>query len=249
MLNTQKCILGGVVMKGLNIVIISIITIFLSGCSSSFYEERVLSDEQWIEDIECLDYNLREYHTEVFKFIEEDEWEKNIEELKSDVKELSDSDIKLRIAQIISSVGDAHTNILPSELLSPVPSPILKGENPTDIGGVLDFPIKCDFFDDGLRVVECDSKYKEILGYKLISINNIDVDIILNKISSLIGYDYGNNQKGLGYANELMNSFEILKFFNIVDNNKAKYIFENNNEQKQLSYEMQSKIMKIISMV
>lgn len=219
-------------MKQLYIFIILVITILSSGCSSSLYEEKVLTNEQWLEDIDALDNNLRDYHSEVFRFISEEEWKKNIESLKSDVENLSDSHIKLRIAQIVSSVEDAHTTIIPSELVSPVPSPIPKQQNPTDIKYVIEFPIKCDYFDDGVRVIESDSEYKEILGYKLISINGVDVNTVLNHISTLMGNDYGNRQIGLAYAKDLMNSYEILSFFNVVDSNKAEYVIEDDNNEK-----------------
>lgn len=214
------------------IIIFLVTSIVLTGCSSSFYEEQVLSDVQWIEDIDYLDNKLKEYHPDLFKFISEDKWNKNIENLKSEVPELSDTSIKLRISQIIASIGDAHTSMLPSELLSPVPSPILRGENPNDIEGVLEFPIKCDYFDDGVRVIECDSKYKEILGYKIISINNMNINSIINDIGTLFACDYNNEQKGLEYAKEYLNVYEFLKFFNVIGSNKAEYVFENDNDEK-----------------
>lgn len=214
------------------LVIFLVSSMVLSGCSSSSYDDRVLTDEQWIEDIETLDNNLREYHSDVFRFISEDEWEKNIESLKSDVNELSDSDIKFRIAQIVSSVGDAHTNMFPNELVATIPSTIPKGDKTTKIEGLLEFPVKCEYFDDGLRVTETDKRYKDILGYRLISINGIDVNSVINDISTLIGHDHGNGQKGSGYAKDLMNSYEILSFFDIVDNNKAEYLFEDDNNEK-----------------
>lgn len=218
--------------KQLILVIILMATIFSSGCGLNSNEERILSDAQWVEDIDCLDNNLRDYHSDLFRFISEDEWEENIEKLKTDVKDLSDVHIKLRIAQIISSVGDSHTDMLHSELLSPLPSPILRGANQTEIEGVIEFPIKCEYFDDGLRVVSCDSTYKEILGYKLISINDTSVESVINEISTIIGHDYGNEQKGLECAKEYLNVYEILEFFNIVDNNKAEYVFENDSNEK-----------------
>ncbi|MGL5711539.1 MAG: S41 family peptidase [Paraclostridium sp.] len=218
-------------MKKLYIVIMIIITIFSSGCSQSFYEERVLSDEQWIEDIEYLDDKLRTYQDDLFKNISEEEWNKNLDDLKSEVSNLSDTDIKLRIAQIIASIQDGHIGMLPSEMLLPVPSQISMREDPQDLENILQFPIKVEYFDDGLRVLECDEKYKEILGTKLISINGIDINLILNDISTLFKQDYKNNQFPLEMAKDYLNIYDFLKFFNVVDNKSAKYEFENDDKE------------------
>lgn len=219
-------------MKHLFIVIVLMTTMIFTGCSSHTNEERVLTDAQWIEDIDYLEERLRYFHSDLFKFISEDEWNKNIENLKSEVPQLSDISIKLRITQMLASIGDAHTVLLPGDIFLPVPSTLPLDENPADIEGIVEFPIKCDFFDDGLRVVECDPKYNEVLGYKLISINNIDIGDITSDISTLIAYDYGNEHKGIQHANKFLNIYEVLKFYNIVDSDKAEYVFEDDNDER-----------------
>ncbi|MCB5942903.1 hypothetical protein LJB68_15360, partial [bacterium 210820-DFI.6.52] len=78
-----------------------------------------------------------------------------------------------------------------------------------------------EYFDDGVRVVECDSKYKDILGYKLISINNIDINKILSDIATLISHDYKNDQCSLVYSKKFMNIYDILKFFEVVDSDRS----------------------------
>ena len=214
------------------IISLLLIITFSTGCNQLLTEERILSNDQWLEDIEYLNEKLTKYHPDIFKFISEEEWSESINNLKLEVPQLSDTSIKLRISQIIASIGDAHTSMLPSELLSSIPSPILKGENPTDIKGILEFPIKCEYFDDGLRVIECDSKYKEILGSKIVSINNTDINKIINDIGTLFSHDYKNEQKSSKYANIYLNIYDFLKFFNIVDSKKAEYEFEFNDEER-----------------
>lgn len=219
-------------MKNLYIVMILLVTMFSTGCISTNYEKRVLNDNEWIEDINFLDSKLREYHSDLFKFVGEDTWNKNINKLKEDVPKLSDSSIKLRIVQIISSIGDAHTSVLSGEIFAPIPSTMPKRKNITEVDGILEFPIKCDYFDDGLRVIECDTNYEQVLGYKLISINNKNIDTIVSDISTLVSYDYGNEQKGKAHASRFLNVYEILKFLNIVLRDEAEYIFENHNNEK-----------------
>ena len=211
--------------KILCVIVFSLIIFLLSVCSSLLSEKRVLNNEKWIEDIKYLDANLRKEHPNIFKYVEEDEWNQSIESLIVDIPKLSDSSIILRTSQIIASLGDGHTFINPLDLITPFGQEHIKPES------VVEFPIKCEYFDDGVRVVECDSKYKDILGYKLISINNIDINKILSDIATLISHDYKNEQCSLVYAKKFMNIYDILKFFEVVDSYRATFNFENDKKE------------------
>lgn len=226
--------------KILFIIIFSLTTSLLSGCNLSKNEERKLNNEEWLEDIKTLDTNLKKEHPNIFRYTSEKEWNKNIENLKSDIDKLSDRSIILRISQIITSIGDAHTGIFPLDLLTPIGEEQIKPES------IVEFPIKCEYFDDGVRVIECDSKYEKILGSKLISINNVAVNKILNDIATLIPQDYKNNQCALFYAKEMMNFYEFLKYFKVIDNNKSKYTFETNSKEK-ITLELTAKENKHIN--
>ncbi len=214
-------------MKKTRYVIIFLLTIILlSGCSLSLTEKRVLSNEQWLEDIQTLDKELKEEHPNIFKYISEEEWNKSIESLKKDVDNLSDTDIILRISQIVNTVGDAHTFIHPIDLLKPIDEKKLNPEI------IVEFPIKGDYFNDGFRIVECGSNYQKILGSRLVAINNIDINTILNDVATLIPGDYKNNQCSLAYAKFFINSYDVLKFFNVIDSTNAEFTFENDNGEE-----------------
>lgn len=116
----------------------------------------------------------------------------------------------------------------------------------------MEFPIKGDYFNDGFRIVECGSNYQKILGSKLIAINDIDINTILNDVSTLILGDYKNNQGPLAYAKFFINSYDVLKFFNVVDSTNAEFTFENDKgeeiilnlkavENKKINYISQNK--------
>lgn len=185
-----------------------------------------MTNAEWIEDIQTLDTELREKHPNIFKYISEESWSKNIENLKSDLSHLSDTDIILRISQIVNTIGDGHTFIHPKDLLKPIDEENLSPET------LLEFPIKGDYFNDGFRIVECGSNYQKILGSRLIAINDIDINTVLNDVSTLISGDYKNNQHPLAYAKLFINSYDVLKFFKVVDSTNAKFTFENNNGEE-----------------
>ncbi|CEP79763.1 hypothetical protein QJR30_04540 [Paraclostridium sordellii] len=81
--------------KILFIIIFSLMTSLLSGCNLLKNEERKLNNEEWLEDIKTLDTNLKKEHQNIFRYTSEKEWNKNIENLKSDIDKLSDRSIIL----------------------------------------------------------------------------------------------------------------------------------------------------------
>ncbi|MGL5439852.1 MAG: hypothetical protein ACRDA4_05615 [Filifactoraceae bacterium] len=210
--------------KDLILIVVMVLSLGLSGCSSTIEGEKNLENEKWIEDIIYLDENLRGKHPDLFMYVPEKDWEKQISQIKRDVDNLSDQDIALRIAQIISSIQDAHTYVMYSDLLTPIE----KGGQ--DVNEVVSFPIFLKYFNDGMRVIETDSEYKEVLGYKLISINDIEAKEIVEKVSSLTSSENPQSKKDNGRM--YMHIYEYLKFLNIVDSEEAKYTFEDHEKNK-----------------
>lgn len=211
-------------MKKLIVIIFIFSTILTLGCGNTISGEKILSNKKWEEDINNMDENLRKKHPDLFRCISEKTWNENIQKLNSDLKNLSDIEISMRISQIISSIGDAHTSIDFLEILTPI------GKEKFSYDEIVEFPIKFDYFSNELRAIASDSQYKSILGYKLISINNVCTDEIIKKVSTLISYD--NQQFAKELARSQMQIYEYLKFLQIVDGTKAEYLFENDNKEK-----------------
>ena len=75
----------------------------------------------------------------------------DIDELLASVNELSSYEIKIEIAKIVASIGDAHTSVnLPVGLLCPV---------------------EFYWFSDGIYIIQTSKEYKEILYSKVTHIN------------------------------------------------------------------------------
>ncbi|MGX4600069.1 S41 family peptidase [Faecalimicrobium sp. JNUCC 81] len=211
-------------MKKIIIIIFIFSAIILSGCSTSIGREKTLENKKWIGDIDYMDENIRLRHPDLFRYITEETWNKNLRKLKSEVKRLSDISISLRIAQIISSINDGHTSTDILNLLTPI------GKEKITIGEIFEFPIRFEYFDDGLRAIKCDSQYKDVLGYKLLSINGIPTDEVIKKVSTIMSYD--NDQFAKERAKEYMPTYEYLKFLEIVDSDEAQYVFENDKKEE-----------------
>ncbi|MEG1312569.1 MAG: S41 family peptidase, partial [Romboutsia sp.] len=183
-----------------------------------------LSNENWIEDIDYLDNTMKYRHPDLFRNISEEEWDQNINELKENVGELSDIDIGLSISQIISSIQDAHTIVDIFSVMTPI------GKDTIGYEDIVAFPFRYEWFDDGLRVNSCLDDYKEVLGYKLVSINNISTDEIIKKLFTIVSYD--NEQSAKSSAIEYMTIYEVLRFLDIVDKQEAKFVFEDDNKEE-----------------
>lgn len=208
-----------------------LVTIFLAlsitmlvGCSSSIVGIKRLSNEKWIEDIDYLDTTMKSSHPDLFRNISEEKWDQSINKLKEDVGELSDIDIGLRISQIISSIQDNHTGIDMYSVMTPI------GKEKIGYEDVVAFPFRYEWFEDGLRVNSCSEDYKEVLGCKLISINNISTDEIIKKLFTIVSYD--NEQSAKSKAIRYMSIYEVLRFLDIIDKQEAVFVFEDDNKEE-----------------
>ncbi|MCB5942919.1 hypothetical protein LJB68_15445, partial [bacterium 210820-DFI.6.52] len=70
------------------------------------------------------------------------------------------------------------------------------------------FPIQYEWFGDELRVISCDSKYKDLLGSDLLSINDVSLNDVIDKISKM--YPFENNQGTKSQSKEYVSLYELL---------------------------------------
>lgn len=173
-----------------------------------------LRDKNWIEDIDYLTNNLEKSHKNLYHSIKKEDFYKQMEELKKNVTELNDSEIKFRLAAIVASVGDAHTSL--------------------NLG--IDFnkiyPLKLWWFNEDLRVIQAEIENKDILGKKLIKINDIPIKEVFNKVNSIISHE--NNQWLKVINTQYVLLPELLKAFNISTEENLNITLQDdeNNTQK-----------------
>ncbi|MCB2298426.1 S41 family peptidase [Clostridium tagluense] len=124
---------------------------------------------RWLDDINFLSRELSLKHKNLFFQKNKEDFFKEIESLKTDIESLSNYEIKLEIAKIVASMGDAHTYV------------------PLNVNLLL--PLELYWFADGIYVIVAPQQYKEILYRKIIKINNIDIEEVINILSSIISYE------------------------------------------------------------
>ncbi|MGH4125168.1 MAG: S41 family peptidase [Clostridium sp.] len=126
-------------------------------------------DTRWLEDINFFSCELPLKHKNLFFQKSKADFFKEIDSLKRDIESLSDYEIKLQIAKIVASIGDAHTYV------------------PLNINLLL--PLELYWFADGIYVIVAPQQYKEILYCKIIKVNNIDIEEVIYILSSIISYE------------------------------------------------------------
>lgn len=198
--------------KGSFIGILLCITFILSSCSgkkdttASNSDTTKLTKEQWIEDIDYLKTNLAKKHKNIYHTISKEDYNKKFEDLKNEVPNLKADEIKLKLAQIVASVGDAHTALR------------LGFEQDTD-----KYQLGLWWFGKNLKVLSIEKEYKDILGYNLTAINNIPIEQVMDKVNSLISHE---NEQWLKYNNpNYVVMPEVLRFLGIVKDKNAEFTF------------------------
>lgn len=165
-----------------------------------------LSTDQWKDDILFLKEELMSRHIDIFANISEEEYNSTFDKLLEDLPRLKSDEIVVRLLENIALIGDSHTKILNY-----------------NIGTDLIYPIELCKFKDGYYVVKVSENNDEIIGSKLVAINDVKIENIEEKISKLIPHE------NRYWMYKIMPSFirdpRILQHFNIVNNNQADFSF------------------------
>lgn len=204
-------------------LILLILTLTLSRCINSNISDydknkkNISRNEAWIEDIDYLTKKLIDMHPNLFFKTTREEYQNKIGTLKKDIPKLNDDSINFRLNEIIASIGDAHTNY----------NPTVSKEQSMDEKS---YPVKFEWFGEELRIIYASKEYQDLLGMKLIGINDIPLDDILNKISTAISFE---NREWLKYkASNDIRRESILNHLGISNKDKIVYNLEDDNKLK-----------------
>jgi hypothetical protein len=149
-----------------------------------------------VEDIKMIRDKLPECHKNFFFNRTKEEFLEDINRLLASVEELNVYEIKIEIAKIVASIGDAHTSVnLPITLLC---------------------PIEFYWFSDGIYIIQTSKEYKEILNSKVTHINGIEILVVVEQLSRIISYENEYLMRAL--LPKYLPAVELLFDLYIVDN-------------------------------
>lgn len=182
-------------------------------------EAPVVNETQvklWKEDIDYLKKELPAKHYNLFFKLSKVKYDSMLDELKQELPTLTENQIRIRIAEVIAAIGDTHTSF---GGLSEI--------NTTEF-----LPIFTYWFRDGLYVTGADEEYAGYLGSKLVKINDIPIEKVMEKVNTLISHE---NQVQLKQSNpNLIINPTILKYFHIIENDTtAVFTFQKPNKEME----------------
>lgn len=150
-----------------NFIIACLFFVNFFGCAQ---DKINITDYQ--SDIEYLKNTLPKKHPNLYFHQRKEVFNDNLDRISSEANLSSNSKltIQMQLREAIAGLGDPHTNFGFYDAI--------------DAMGY--FPLEIYWFNDGIWIMGADAKYKNTLGKKLVAINDIPIEIVLEKVSKVV---------------------------------------------------------------
>lgn len=172
------------------------IIFFISGTCLA----QSVTEKQWLEDIAYLKKELPQNHVDLFHKKSRNYFNSTLDQIASEVSNLDDLTIAIKLQQFISSFGDSHTNITWGKYV--------------DNKQLL--PLQFHWLKEGIFVIQATKNHQNILGLKLLKINDIPVQVVIDSLSTLLTLD--NTAIGKRDIPQLISLSQLLRYFKIATN-------------------------------
>ena len=139
------------------------------GCSSILSSEPYLSkdrDSRWVNDITYLEKTLPQVHKNLYFHLTEQEFHRQLEELKNKVPDYSDEQIEIELSVILAGIGDTHTG--------------------SSIGSEFQYPLELHWFAEGIYITGTSKEYQELLDARIITLNGRKIEEAANTLKPLL---------------------------------------------------------------
>ncbi|MDD2617513.1 MAG: hypothetical protein PHT87_01795 [Bacteroidales bacterium] len=153
----------------------------------------------WSKDIDFLAAELPKKHINLFSGKTKTEFLAALEAIKAQADSISDLAVAIRLNQVIAGMGDSHTNMHYASLV--------------DRKAVL--PIQLYWFRDGLYVLRTTKEYSGLLEKKILAVNGVPVQTVIDSLSTLITTD--NEASVKSKIPSLIPIVEVLVYFGFAD--------------------------------
>lgn len=177
-----------------------------------FSFSKTISINKIKEDLDVLKTTMIEKHGDFFAHYNKEDFINDIEILKNDLKNLDIYSLNYSIQEILAKADDGHTEIA----------------GIFNSGHDESFPYELVYYD-GVYVRALPKKFEKYLGWKVDSINYVNIDEIIKKVDRLSNED---NIYGLkkNFKN-IINKVHALKYLDIADKNQVILSLEKNREK------------------
>ncbi len=189
---------------------------------SNASQAQTITKMQWKEDVIQLKTLLEEKHVNLYHQTAKEVFDKEFTRVLAMIDTLNDYEIILEIARLVALAKDGHTSFFPVGDQNLVSYPL--------------YPLIFSQFDEGVFTISVPSRISQISGLKLISIDNIPVTKIREKLSPFIPRD---NDAELTYTfPDFLSNAYLLYYAGITKNpEKADFCFESNGRLNVLTIE------------
>jgi hypothetical protein len=179
---------------------------------------QTIPGSKWEQDIAFFKQQLVKRHKNAFHHVSQAEYEKDIDQLSRDLPRLKDYQVIVRLMQITAKVGDGHTGVhLPTAFKR--------------------YPIHFVWFGDELRVVAVLPGYEQLLGLKLVAIDDHNLEAISQGLATVLSQDE-NTWYALNTGAIFLSYPEILHTIGVAkDYERARYVFAD-DANKEIALEL-----------
>jgi hypothetical protein len=157
----------------------------------------------WQADLNYLERQLPKNHYDLFALQSQTYFQQGIEKIKASADTLSDLAVAVQLQQLVASMGDSHTKV--------------------DFGPFLDkdqvLPLHLYWFSDGLYILHTTPGHEDILGHRILSINQVPIATVVDSLSTLITVD--NPAIIKSSVPKMVPLIQLLEYFGFVKNQQV----------------------------
>lgn len=161
--------------------------------------------ERWVEDLDALAEGLLERHPNLYTQTSVADFEATVTNLHAQLLTLDDQQILIELGRLVALGGDAHTTV---------------GMNNTIGAAMHRLPIQMTVLEDGVFVTAGLEAHAELIGTRVVSINSVAIDEVIERISVLFAYE--NRSKQIGTVGAYASLLPALERVGIIEDHLAK---------------------------
>ena len=195
---------------------------------------QVLTTQQWLDDFEELYSHLKSDHRNLYHTAKPSDFEHLYLQIKNDILNLSDYEIIVQFARFVALTNDGHTRLtLPLQEGIGLIQAHSKTSMPSDSSLVFrHLPVEFYWFDDGLYVTKATEQFENLIGKKVLKINETYINEALDSARAISHYDNEYGYKLI--APSRLSVLEILKALKITKDDEIVLTVEQGDITKEV---------------
>ncbi|MEN8200994.1 MAG: hypothetical protein ABFS28_00265 [Bacteroidota bacterium] len=172
----------------------------------------------WVYEINLLGKELAEKHADLFFKTDSLTFNRELRKIASEAPGQSLLDVSILLQQVLARMGDSHTQI----------------NYHFNVDSRFILPIDCYWFEEGIFILRSPQEYEQILGKKVVSINDYPIQQVIDSLTTLIVYDNRSMVKNL--VPRMITWAQILEHFGFADHQGLELTVEDQKGEKRHSF-------------